>query len=306
MKTFKTITETVDKIVNQIDSNLSTVVLSEALHASIHDALYREEPRYNQKMNIDRNNKVTKIAKKLIANGEDSGLESDKPKKGSSRAVYFPKEKQKINLDGHDVETPSALKIAFPGQLDKHTGDDQLLGEQQNQVESDHFANDNYGVIRKDHETGKWHTKDDGFLPPHFGHHDDHHWLEMGRVDKLTTKGFKEATKHPDYPKGITHQEFYDAVNQYHDQAHGRSSYSSTPKERINEIQDHPLISGVTDFCGNTDNHPADMNKGNMGLWTHPVTGKKHVVLSDFGASKNILKSYQRARVNLSKTHRGY
>lgn len=41
-----------------------------------------------------------------------------------------------------------------------------------------------------------------------------------------------------------------------------------------------------------------DFSPRNMGIWTHPHTGKKHVVLSDFGASNEILGLYDKARKN--------
>lgn len=298
MKSFKQFTETTKTTIEDLQG-LGTYILSEELHSDIQSAMDSEtDPK--QKLNA-----VTKVARGLIAKGQDTGLESDKPKKGSSRAVFFPKQPKKINLDGHDVETPSAVKIAFAGSLDKYNKSGRLLGQHQNEVESDHWINRAYGIASPDHE-GKWHTNEEGILPPHFGHHEDHHHLEMGRVEKITSKGFKDATKHPDFPKGITHKEFYDTVVHNWAQAHGQRHYCGTSEERMEQLQDHPLISKVTDFVGNTDNHPADMNTGNMGLWHHPVTGKKHVVLSDFGFSKNVAREYNEARKEKSRRVRGW
>lgn len=296
----ETIMKTFKQFVNTEDVYGDTgYILSEELHKSIQDAMDAET---NPKLKL---NAVTKTARELIGRGEETGLENDKPKKGSSRAVFFPKEHKSINLDGHDVKTPSVVKIAFAGALDKYNHSGALLGQHQNAVESEHWTNKDYAVAHSDHE-GKWHTNDEGILPPHFGHHDDHHHLEMGRVEKFNAKSFREATKHPDYPKGITHREFFDTVNYNWRQAHGQSHYGNTSPERMDELQDHPLISKVSDFVANTDNHPADMNAGNMGLWHHPVTGKKHVVLSDFGFSKEVARHYNDARKEHARSRRGY
>lgn len=296
----KTFNQFKDMILESTDDfSLGTYILSEEIHKKIQDAMDSEiDP--SKKLNA-----VTKVTRDLIKKGEDTGLESDKPKKGSSRAVFFAKEHKKIEVDGKNVTSPSAVKIAFPGHLDKYNKSGVLLGQQQNEVESDHYSNDNYSVLRE-HAPGKFKTNPEGILPPHFGHHEDYHHLEMGKVEPINSKDFKTATIHPDFPKGITHQEFHDAVNHNYQQAHGKKHYGRTSVERVEELQDHPLVDKVNEFVGNTDNHPADMNKGNMGLWTHPVTGKKHVVISDFGYSKNVAQSYNDARKNATKINRGY
>lgn len=289
MKTFKQITEQVETTLDDVFGGMESYILSESIHTDIQTVMDSEK-RPHEKLNT-----VGKTVRKLIAKGEDTGLESDKPKKGSSRAVFFPRDQKKIKLDGKDVTTPSVVKIAFPSKLDKYTGDSQLLGEHQNQVESDYFAHRRYGVIHEN-EHGGWDSNDEGILPPHFGHHEDYHHLEMGRVSPITAKGFREATKHKDFPKGITHTEFLDAVKHNWLSAHGHRNYSSIPESRIQELQEHPLVQNVTNFIGDTDNSPDDMVKRNMGLWKHPVTGKNHVVLSDFGGSNKILRLYTNAR----------
>lgn len=296
MKTFDSFRENI----TDNEGGLSTYILSEAIHKQIQEVM-DAETNPKQKLNA-----VTRTARDLIKNGQDTGLESDKPKKGSSRAVFFPKEHKEIELDHQKVKTPSVVKIAFPGTLDRYNHSGKLLGEHQNEVESDHFTNNHYGIICES-QPGKFHTNTEtGILPPHFGHHEEHHHLEMGRVEKVTAKGFKEATKTPDFPSGITHKEFYDAVNHNHAQAHGKTHYSSFSHEKLEKLQDHPLVANVNDFVGTTDNHPADMDKRNMGLWHHPITGKKHVVLSDFGYSNNVQREYNAARKNWDKERRGY
>jgi hypothetical protein len=297
MKTFSELRESIDK--QNYSGDIGSYVLSEEIHQKIQDVMDSE-------MNPSRKlNAVTKTARELIASGQETGLESDKPKKGSSRAVFFPKDHKEIELDGHHVKTPSAVKIAFHGTLDHHTNSDTLLGQDQSEVESDHWVNHHYGIIREGDEKGKWETNaDTGILPPHFGHHDEFHHIEMGKVEPITAHGFKSATKHSDFPNGITHTEFHDAVRHNWQQAHGQKHYGITSSERLEQLQEHPLVQNTTDFCLNTENHPGDFNKRNMGLWHHPVTGNKHVVISDFGYSKYIAKKYNAALKTMTDSQR--
>lgn len=189
------------------------------------------------------------------------------------------------------------MKVAFSGPLDKFTGHHSLLGEEQNRIESDHFINDQYSVLKETHEPNKYEYNPAGILPPHFGHHDEHHWLEMGRVSKLNASDFKEATKTDQFPKGITMKQFTDTVSAHHDLAHGRKPYS-LDKEKFDKLSEHPLVENTVSFMADASIHPGDFSPRNMGIWTHPHTGKKHVVLSDFGSSNEILGLYDKARKN--------
>ncbi|HET8686829.1 MAG TPA: hypothetical protein VFM18_09210, partial [Methanosarcina sp.] len=156
-------------------------------------------------------------------------------------------------------------------------------------------------------EGNDYHYNPEGILPPHFGHHEDHHWLEMGRVSKLNASDFKEATKNEDFPKGITMKQFTDTVTAHHDLAHGRTPYR-LDREKFEKLSEHPLVQTTTELIGNAGIHPADFSPRNMGIWTHPHTGKKHVVLSDYGASNHILSLYDKAKTEKSrlKRNRGY
>lgn len=273
------------------------VVLSESMHEKLRSIIESEvNPR--RKLNI-----LTGTVRQMVKNGEDTGLESDKPKKGSSRAVFFPKEPKHITIDDQPAQVHSVVKVAFPGALDAHTGDESLLGEHQNRMESDNYLNRTYGVLHEDSEkSGSFHYNENGVLPPHFGAHEDHHWLEMGRVSKLNAKDFKEATKTPEFPKGITHDDFFHAVGSHYAESNGRKY-----PYMVNEsLQDHPLVQRFNYLSGDADIHPADFVKQNMGIWTHPITGKKHIVASDFGNSTSISKLYSTARDKLAKRSRGY
>jgi hypothetical protein len=60
---------------------------------------------------------------------------------------------------------------------------------------------------------------------------------------------------------------------------------------------EHPLLNNVIDLCHTADIHPGDFApKGNWGIWKHPITGKEHPVIIDYGFSNEVSKAYQKAR----------
>lgn len=282
-----------------------TIDITEELHAAINSVLNSDIISSHGK-----NNMIAKTARRLIEAGEDTGLEDSKPKKGSSRAVYFPKDKKQLHIDGHPTEMHTVVKVAFPGTLDKHTGHSQLLGEMQNEVEADHFSRQHYGLLRKDSQ-GKYTTNHSGIFAPVVAAHGDdgegnHHWLEMGRVTPLKSGDFKRLTKTPEFPKGISHQEFFDAVNRNHAEAHGMNHISMTGQERHDEVVNHPLVESAINATLDTGMHPGDLVRRNMGVWVHPHTGKEHVVISDYGFTDEIGKAYTNARRAQHKMARGW
>lgn len=286
----------------------NTEIISESVHADIQSIMDSDtNPKYKL-------GEVTKKARKLIASGEDTGMESDKPKKGSSRAVFFPKDHKEVTIDGVKTKAPTAVKIAFPGTLDKHHGEDTLMGEDQNRIEADHYINSNYGIIHhhSDHDKrGEYESSDHesgGVLAPVFDSHKDDHYIEMGRAEKVNAKNISEATKTKEFPKGLSHQEIYDAMNRNHAMAHGtrpnqKSKYSD---DHLDKVSEHPWVEHATSMMYDSDMHPGDLVKDNLGIYTHPVTGKTHLAIIDYGWSNRIAKKYNKARDNMYKLQRWY
>jgi len=269
--------------------------ITEQIHATLQELMDHPDIEPKDKMNF-----VSGMARQMIASGEDSGLEDSEPKLGSSRAVFFPKEPKHITLDGKQVQTPSVVKIAFPGKMDKYNNSGKLLGEHQNEVESNRLTNDAFSVIHQHPATGEWHSNPNGVLPPHFGHHPQHHWLEMGRVEPITEESFKEATKTATIPDGLSHSSFERAVQDHWSVAHGGDEpLSPRARERMN----HPLVKNVMNLVSHSGIHPGDFHEDNMGIWVHPLTGKKHVVVSDFGFSNDVAGHYLKAREGYEKSH---
>lgn len=268
------------------------------IHPEVMDAVNRDGHKHYRFANL------TATVRKLAKKGQSTGLSDDKPKKGSSRAVYFPEEAHPAKIDGQETKIPHVLKVAFSGTLDKHLPNDHpLLGQMQNQHEIDHSHH--YSVLQP---VGKddFKTNPEGFLPPLIDHHADGHWAQVGKIDKLDSKTFKEATKTADFPKGITHKDFYHTVNHEWEQSNGRRHYSPLSEEHMEKIADHPLVRRAINFCIDTDTHPGDFAVRNMGVWHHPVTGEKHIVAADAGFSRDVAKAYNNARENMRKKNRGW
>ena len=284
-------------------------LLTEEVHKEIQSIMDSDTMPAKNKLSA-----VSSKAKQLIKAGHDTGMESDKPKKGSSRAVFFPKDHKEITVDGVKTKTPTAVKIAFPGQLDKYHGESTTLGEDQNAAESDLHINRSYGILHRhhsestvgndnykssDHESG-------GVLAPVFETHPEHHHLEMGRITPVDSKSIADATKHKHFPKGLKHDEIQDAMMHEHASAHGQTHYSKHSEDHLEKVKEHPWVEHAISMMHDSGMHPGDLAKRNMGIYTHPVTGKKHLAVIDYGFSNEIAKKYSKARMNLNKQNRGY
>jgi hypothetical protein len=266
-------------------------IISEEIHPEIKSILDSESIPTHQIFKS-----VSKKLSDLGKQGQDSGIENSKPKKGSSRAVYFPKDHKEITVDGTKTKTPTAIKIAFEGQLDKHHGEDTLLGQDQNRLESDHHINRHYGVLGHD-ENGNYKTNHDGVLAPVFESHAEGHHLEMGRVEKYNAKDLANHTKNKEFPKGLTHHQIIDSMEYEHKCAHGQ--HALEPKDH-DKVIEHPYVSNMVSMMHDSGMHPGDLDPRNMGVYVHPVTGHRHPVIIDYGFSNDIAKKYRKARHNMA------
>jgi len=277
-------------------------IITEEIHKELKAILNEPESERGERPAVyahqKKLNRFTAKFKQLVANNEETGLEEEdgkpvKPKKGSSRAVFFPNKPKQIHIDGKPVEQYTAVKIAFPGKLDKYTGEPKLLGEYQNEAESDYYTRNNHSILSEDSEhPGHYHTNEDGVTAPVFSTHPDDHWLEMAKTNKMTKAKFRSLTKHPSHPKGLDFDKFTDTLKKDHADAHGQPYYSGTTDEEMDHIRQHPLYEKTQDFIYNTDNHPGDLRLPNYGVWTHPVTGKEHALIIDGGFNGANAKRY--------------
>jgi hypothetical protein len=273
--------------------------IDEALHPDIQAAIDQGGPAQNRLYNI------TKTIHRVLDSGRKSGLEKEEPLKGSSRAVFLPRDPHPVHIDGRATRMQSAVKIAYPGMFDKYNKSGKLLGEHQNLVEANPATIRKYSVLRPTQSDSKGNNThfetntDHGVLPPMLGSHPGGHHLHVARVNKIDDNEFKRLTRTESYPKGISHQEFHDAIQDHYYAAHGKKHIGATSRQRIEDVQSHPFVKKFQRFVADTGSHPADYRLANMGTWTHPATGNKHIVASDYGFSTQVAKHYADAKRNM-------
>ena len=268
------------------------MIIQEELHPELRNVIDNPNLPAHHKHNA-----MVRLYRTLLKKGMETGLADTKPKKGSSRAVYFPSEPDDITIDGQKTKMRSVLKIAYPGRLDPYNKTGLLFGEHQNIAEGNRHLQDSYGMLKLN-EDGTYKTNPNGILAPVIHAHESGHYLHMGQISPIRAGDFRNLTKTEDFPKGISHNEFYDACNHEFDEANGyRNRFSDDYAEKLEKIKEHPLTSMAISFSFHHGTHPGDFVKGNMGIWEHPVTGSKHIVISDYGADANLVREYNRARM---------
>lgn len=288
MKSLKDILSSIENEINDVESETINEV---AVHPELQKIL-------DDDVNNKWNQKLTRVSKKLrdlTSRGESTGIQDDKPKKGSSRAVFFPNHPKQVDVDGNVVPAQTAVKIAFKGWADPHTESDKLLGEHQNEIEGDHYLHKQYSVLQPIGE-GKYKTNEHGVLPPLYDSHPDSHWIEHGFARNMTKKDFKEATRDKNNPKGLDFDSVQKHLENEHSLAHGMREKWNIDEETNNKISEHPLVDSLRNAMLDGGLHPGDNRLQNWGMWKHPVTGKEHPVLRDFGFSNEIAKLYGKAR----------
>ena len=272
--------------------------LTEELHPELKKIANADIP-------IDQKNSAfAKKVKQLGAASEDTGLTGTKHS-GSSR-VYFPhKEEHEIDLDGQKVKIKVGTKFAKRFALDKHTGDDELLGQAQNRAE--HNASVHHALYSEDSE-GKLTTNPHGCIAPVIHAHDHYDHITSAHCDKFSAKEFHEISKTKEHPKGIKFGEMQEALMRHHDRSNGKyhkDGYKTTDS-RLDEVEDHPIFQKFQAHQDDTGHHPGDIRPANMGMITHPITGERHAVLTDAGYDSNVAESYINARKAMAKKRNYY
>ncbi len=272
----------------------------ESLHPELQSVVASTNTKQKQK------NIANKI-KDLTARGEKTGIEGNMPK-GSSRAYLKHETPESINLDGKNTKIQTGTKIAINAALDKHHNfakhDGLGLGALQNEAEhGDAWVNENYRILR--HTSGnKFETnKGQGIFPPLIDSDSEtHQWSHVGHTDDMKKSDFPKLTKTPEYPKGISHDDFVHVLGRSHSQQTGRYWKRNDDIEKhLDSIQDHPLVEKFMDYHNNTANPPHDYAQiKNMGVFKHP-DGSKHIVARDHGYSSAVADAYQAARVRSFK-----
>jgi len=253
--------------------------------------------------------KQTQLAKKikeLTEKGESTGIEGNMPK-GSSRAYLQHKIPNTVTIDEKKTTLNTGTKVAIRADLDKHHRPDDYtglnLGAMQNEAENgDHWVNSTYRILSRKHDKDGHHfesNEEGGIFPPLLDHDEEgHEWSHVGHVDKITKSQFKQLTKTEDHPKGISHDDFCNALERHHNRSNGRYHEQSDAWEsHLDSVENHPLVQKFIDYHGNTGNPPHDYRQiGNLGRWKHPLTGQDHIVARDHGFSSDVQHAYTTAR----------
>lgn len=189
---------------------------------------------------------------------------------GNGREYHKVKEHATIYIDHKAANVQTGMKLAYHGSLDKT--DEPKFGVEQNRNE----ANPNYKpyhILQKD-DSGNYHTNENGILLPTLDHHQDHHWIHTLHVEPLSNKTkLEDHTKTDEFPNGISSDDIDHAVMMGHN---------------IKE-NDHPFIKQIHNLIKNTDISKNDISHSNIGIFTHPHTGKKYPVILDHGFTTGML-----------------
>jgi hypothetical protein len=281
------------------------------IDAGISTVLDRADSRKREKL-------VDYLHKRKVRQGKESGF-TKIGNSGSSRKVYPNLVSHKITLDGkRDTPIDTVHKVAkYNPLIDhsyKHVG--LTMGELQNMVEGRKSA-EPYRIIQK--KGRGFVTNPHGILPPVFERHPLGHFLHVGAVrpfsdsDKDTPetakddKEFEHLTKTKYHPNGMKHSHFMMAIAQDHDtikKIHHNAQKLWPPSmpqrkeaEHIYAASSHPFTQAVRNFSNEHKIQTGDFVMGNMGVFTHPHTGSKHLVLADSGFSEGVHKEYRRSSI---------
>ena len=274
-------------------------LFTESAHPELQQVL-KAKPGYVSKARL-----VAKKINELIGRGESTGVE-DKMPKGSSRAYVKESSSTPVIVDGKKSSMHTGYKIAIPASLDRshdHKKYEGTLGQMQMRAENgDYFLNDNYRVLTKvKNVKGQHHFESNterGIFPPLLDHDYDHHsWSHIAHVDKLGAN-FRSLTKTPTHPKGISHEDFCETLERAWHKDHGKWWKTSEENEkRMDHNEEHPLVQKFLDHQRTFGMPPHDYRqRGNMGVWTHPVSGEQHIVARDHGFNEEVMKAYKEAR----------
>jgi len=247
-------------------------------------------------------NKHTVIANKLkdlTSRGESTGVEGSMPK-GSSRAYLKHDKPEDVVIDGKKVKLQTGTKVAIRAGLDKyhdHKFFGGSLGQMQNQAENGEFSNSHKHRILEKTGKNRFKTNVHGMFPPLLDHDEaNNHWSHVGHVDNITKREFQKLTKTKDFPKGITHQEFHEALTRDHDRGYGKYWEGSEEHEKnLDRVINHPLVEKFNIYHSNTGEPPHDYQQiKNLGVFNHP-NGTKHIIARDHGYDEEVRSAYQRS-----------
>lgn len=189
---------------------------------------------------------------------------------GASRLYFKLNKPETMVIDGKKADVTTGMKLAYLGSMDIHHID---TGLKQNMTESDPTL-EPHQILQKQSD-GSFKTNDDGIILPVLSHHENHTWNHVIHVDPISdTNKLEHHTKTPEYPEGISVADL-DNIFYY------RNNKNSLSKE------DHPFVKSIKRLVKSHNISTHDFSSDNIGIWTHPHTGKKYPVLLDFGLKRS-------------------
>lgn len=249
-----------------------------------------------------------KVIKRAARIGRRMGVSPVTAKfgEGSSRLYMKLKQPEKITLDGKPTKIKTGVKVALrPApelrktyERGKREGeyDRSSVGAMQNEAENgDSYVNSRYRILTKNSDGTHSTNTEHGIFPPLMDHDKkDHEWAHVGHTEDLNDQKFGELTKTESHPNGISHYNFMQAL----ERDHSRNNGTYFPRERAREkvldkVEQHPLVQKFLNHQRETGTPPADYDQiENLGVFTHPHTGEKHIVARDHGFDANVEKVY--------------
>lgn len=211
----------------------------------------------------------------------DSGIKSSVSPKGSSRAVLNTREHD-IVLDGKPAKVAGVLKMVYKGTRARVGG--QRLGTLQNKAESSSLIQQHATMVQQ--PDGSWKTNPNGVVPPVIQRGTGDKYLHMAHARDATYEDVKRLTKSKAHPNGIDPWSL--------------SDYFEYPRK---EDLTNPVVKKFHEFSRATG--VRDFHEDNIGVWTHPHTGKEHLVLRDAGFDPTIAKAYRDVSYEYKDIHFG-
>jgi hypothetical protein len=212
---------------------------------------------------------------------------------------------REITLDGQAAQIDIGTKVAVRCWLDKRHDQRQYggmsLGELQNRAEgADPGVNGRYRILTKhpdpDRSNEYTSNREHGIFPPLIGHdRERHQWTQVGHARDLKPGEFRRLTKNAAHPNGISHWEFYKALDRFYERSNGKYAGSRHTDDRLDRVDQHPLVRKFLDFHESTGRPTYDYRqKRNLGVFEHP-DGSKHIVARDHGYDSQVERAYTQA-----------
>lgn len=267
---------------------------------------------------IDKKPAKEKVIQRATRIGLKKGISpvADASAEGSSRLYMELKEPENIKLDGKPASIRTGVKVAlraaghlrrkFEKGRKKGVLVNTSIGAMQNEAENgDSYVNQRYRVITKNDDGSHSTNTEHGIFPPLIDHDKkNHEWAHVGHTEDVEEKDFPKLTRTESHPQGITHNDFTSALHRDYERQNG--NYIIQHKEvesHLDHVQKHPLVQKFLAHQREIYTPPHDYgNTDNLGVWTHPHTGEKHIVARDHGLSEDVSKFYARRWIGSWKT----